>query len=181
MPRGIYPRPTAEERFWKFVSKPRLATVCWQWLGAKTKGGYGGFQMDGRLTRATHFAYKLFYHKNIGSNFVLHKCDVPSCVNPNHLFLGTHTDNMRDAMKKGRLNTDRPFLHLKGESHKSAKLNYKFVEEIKNRYRAGDRKNSLRAIAQDYGVDQHTIRRIVNGTGWKPIQAVRDHDKGEMR
>jgi len=71
---------------------------CWEWVGTKTKQGYGQF-----LGQRTHrIAYELYNETNIGPYQVLHTCDNPSCVNPEHLFLGTHTDNMADMKSKGR-------------------------------------------------------------------------------
>ena len=99
-------KPTAQDiaRFERFVS-PEPNTGCYLWAGAGTPTGYGYFQFGGRRgsTLGAHrFAY-LAEHGEIPDGLdVLHRCDVPCCVNVEHLFLGTHGDNMRDMASKGR-------------------------------------------------------------------------------
>lgn len=89
---------TLEERFWEKV----LITPfyeCWEWLGSKDKDGYGYF---GHKDKAHRFSWKINNGVIPHKIHVLHKCDNPSCVRPQHLFLGTHEDNMKDMAKKGR-------------------------------------------------------------------------------
>lgn len=96
-------------RFWERVNKdgpvpthlPSLGP-CWVWTGTTAKG-YGYFRVNGRLTRVTRYSYELHYLESPRQLEVCHRCDNPSCVRPDHLFLGTHLDNMRDAASKGRL------------------------------------------------------------------------------
>ena len=78
---------------------------CWEWLGCKSDRGYGSFKKNKKMVRAHRYSYE--HYKNNGesipSNFcVCHHCDNPSCVNPDHLFLGTHKDNAQDRDRKGR-------------------------------------------------------------------------------
>ncbi len=107
MPTGRYPhrpRPVAE-RFWP---KVRRGEGCWEWTGARSAKGYGrltaGRRGDGYL-RTHRLSFELAYGPVPDGLFVLHRCDNPPCVRPDHLFLGTKSDNMRDAVSKGRLNT----------------------------------------------------------------------------
>jgi hypothetical protein len=103
------------DRFWAKVQK---TDTCWLWNACKNSDGYGRFNVNGRLTQAHRFSYELV-HGPIESNkiHVLHTCDTPNCVNPGHLFTGTHSDNMRDMYRKfrhgnGKLPTchpDRPY------------------------------------------------------------------------
>lgn len=89
---------------------------------------------------------------------VLHKCDITSCVNPDHLFLGTQEDNMNDMMTKGR--------HVKGEQVQSSKLTREQVLEIKIALRDGVRQKTL---AEHYGVGVSAISDINTGTTWKSV------------
>lgn len=92
---------TVEERFWPKV-RERAPNKCWLWQAAKMPAGYGVFSVRGVKQRAHRVAYELCVRPIPAGMFVLHRCDTPACVNPLHLFLGTHTDNMRDKIAKGR-------------------------------------------------------------------------------
>lgn len=95
---------TIQERFWEKVNKTNNLNECWNWTGAK-RTKYGSIKYKGKLIDAHRLSYMIYYNNyNINStDFVCHKCDNPSCVNPNHLFLGSHSDNMKDAYLKGRI------------------------------------------------------------------------------
>lgn len=102
MPR-VDKRPIAE-RFWERVEK---TDTCWLWKGYKLPKGYGMFCMGpkyaGHSQLAHRWAYELTHgEKPTDKQLVLHSCDNPSCVNPDHLRLGTHADNLRDASSRGR-------------------------------------------------------------------------------
>ena len=94
-------QPPLEERFWANVDKEGNG-ACWMWRGTKTSYGYGKMR-DHYKHVGTH---RVSYMLNVGpipsKMHVLHKCDMPACVNPDHLFLGTQADNMKDMFKKGR-------------------------------------------------------------------------------
>lgn len=75
---------------------------CWRWVGYKSKMGYGYIKYMGKTTTAHRAAYMALVGDFDTSLEVCHACDVPDCVNPNHLFLGTHYENMKDMQKKGR-------------------------------------------------------------------------------
>lgn len=89
---------TREEVFWLRVEK---SDGCWNWTGKLVKG-YGSFRLKGVSGRANRVSWFLA-HGNLPKELhVLHKCDNPKCVRPDHLFLGTHLDNMRDMVEKNR-------------------------------------------------------------------------------
>lgn len=80
---------------------------CWLWLGAKNKDGYGNVWVDGKCMLAHRAVWEREKFAIGEGLYVLHRCDNPSCVNPNHLFLGTQKDNVRDCAEKGRRNQAR--------------------------------------------------------------------------
>lgn len=105
-------RVPAEQRFWPKVNKDGPVPVhvpelgpCWVWTGAKAPYGHGAFARGGkgRAVGSHRFAYELMVEPIPNGLCVLHRCDNPCCVNPEHLFLGTQADNMYDAIAKGRV------------------------------------------------------------------------------
>jgi hypothetical protein len=96
----IGPKSDVQERLWGRIKK--LESGCWEWLGAKDELGYGIIKVDGK-TMATHrLSYALTNGFIPNGLLVLHKCDNPSCCNPDHLFVGTQLDNVWDSINKGR-------------------------------------------------------------------------------
>jgi hypothetical protein len=88
----------------RFFSKVRKTDTCWIWTGRKSgKNDYGGFNSGNKHYRTHRYSYELYFGPIPVGLEVLHKCDTPLCVNPEHLFLGTQKDNINDAKKKGRL------------------------------------------------------------------------------
>lgn len=97
---------TLAERFW---AKVRKSKGCWEWTGAKQHNGYGFIHTGGhvirRPLRAHRASWELHYGPIPAGLWVLHRCDNPSCVRPDHLFLGSRSDNMKDCAAKGRVCT----------------------------------------------------------------------------
>lgn len=93
-----------KDRFWSKVSLPHGTTIedCWEWSGNRSSKGYGILQIDSKRKRATHVAWSLYRGEIPQGMWLLHRCDCPSCVNPNHLFIGNNDDNVRDRVAKGR-------------------------------------------------------------------------------
>lgn len=90
------------ETFMRYV---KVSPACWAWKGL-TSHGYGRLRYHGKTVSAHRLSWEIHNNRPVPDGlFVLHSCDNPACVNPAHLFLGTHQDNMRDARDKGRLNT----------------------------------------------------------------------------
>lgn len=99
-----------EERFWSHVVK---GTECWLWTGAKYPRGYGQFWLEGKKVPA-HRAVLILHGVDLADKVVCHHCDIPSCVRPDHLFVGTQSDNIRDMYAKGRDNTPAGATHHHG-------------------------------------------------------------------
>lgn len=142
---------SVEERFWAKVQK---TDSCWNWTAGKNKG-YGQFKVFGKMILTHRFSYELHYGAIPAEMLVCHRCDNPVCVRPDHLFLGTHIDNMNDREQKGRSTF--------GVKNGNAKLTEEKVKEIRvlNLSRG--------EIAERYGVSQVQIGRIRSGKQWKHI------------
>lgn len=163
-------RKPFEERFNERVFK-HYASGCWLWLGATTNAGYGKIWYNGKLELA-HRARWMADHGPIpDEKFVLHRCDNPSCVRPDHLFLGTHQENMDDCQEKGRYQRGlrngrytKPESILRGEENGASKLTQEQVDEIRRRYAEED--ISQGRLAVGYGITQQTISKIIRGERW---------------
>lgn len=145
-------------------SIPEPNTGCWLWLGALGKFGYGVIKRDlfGEIS-AHRYSYAVA-NEPAGESYVLHRCDQPSCVNPDHLFVGTALDNSLDMVAKGR---NVPF--GKGEASVCAKLTEAEVVEIRGSYRKGVRGLGMPSLAKKFGVHEATIWCIINRYTWTHI------------
>lgn len=154
------------EKFW---SKVVIAddNECWLWQSSLSKDGYGMFKTchdyQRKSFRAHRYAYELHNGPIPDGLLALHKCDNPTCVNPNHLFLGTQQDNIDDMIAKGRDNMAVP---CPGERNAAAKLTEAQVIEIRRRKAAGESGYSL---AKEFGVIQATISKIVLRKTWRHV------------
>jgi hypothetical protein len=135
---------------------------------SRDRNGYPHITIKGIKVRTHRHAWE----KNFGpipKGFcVCHKCDNPSCVNPDHLFLGTNTDNVKDKVSKGRQSKGKTHAGsiVRGRKGLNVKLSPKDVREIRLRYRPRDRKNSLTVLAKKLGVAKETVREVVIGKYW---------------
>jgi hypothetical protein len=135
---------------------------CHIWDAAAEKKGYGKFAIkNSRWELAHRVSFKLYKGEIPEGMLVLHKCDNPSCVNPEHLFLGSYKDNAVDRENKKRGN------HAKGVDHGKNKLTQSQVLEIRDLHDTG--KYSCFRLAKIYGVNAKTVRDIVDRKIWKTL------------
>lgn len=139
------------------------ATGCIEWGGCMNKDNYGVLTREGKICYTHRLAWELKRGPIPPGMHVLHRCDNPPCCNPDHLFLGTHLDNMRDRDAKGRCKIGR---RARGEAHCHSKLTESGVVEIRKRIAKGD---SNKEIAADFGVSGPLIRCIKLGKIWKHV------------
>lgn len=154
---------TAEkiELFWSRVAIAG-EDDCWNWKLKPQSHGYGVIRMLHHSLpqlKAHRVAYEITYGDIPDNLYVLHKCDNRMCCNPSHLFLGTHADNMKDMIEKGR--------QAHGEEMPRRKLSWDEVSLIRDIYAQGG--TSHRRLAAAFGVSFTTIRAIVIGRKWKGI------------
>lgn len=128
---------------------------CWVWTGATTNRGYGSINLRRVMVGSHRFAFIVKNGSIPDGSQVLHRCDNPACVNPDHLFLGSRSDNMKDMCSKDRHN--KPF----GESHSSCKLTDKQVDEIRRIHQS--RKITHRELGCMFGVSHNNIGQILRG------------------
>ena len=139
------------KRFWDKVEKTE---TCWNWTGALSSNGHGRFNLDGKLVSPHRLSYEMAHGKiSVGLN-VCHHCDNRRCVKPDHLFLGTQSDNMKDAHKKGRVRV----------INRSTKLDRQAAQDIRSGNAIG---MSQRELAKAFKISRSQVRRIISFSNWK--------------
>lgn len=162
------------ERFW---AKVRKTDTCWLWTASTRSKGYGAFcyRRHGKYVqgRAHIFSYELHKEEVPAGLFVLHACDNPACVNPDHLFLGTNQDNVNDMVRKGRHVAGGTHCGVngawkRGERHHASKLTPETVREIRQLHAGGGW--SYSKLAARYGVGISAIQKIISRALWKHVE-----------
>ena len=151
---------------------------CWLWVGTKTRAGYGSPRIEGKHRRAHRVVYEMIVGPIPEGLSVLHKCDVRNCCNPDHLYVGTQADNMRDMQLRGRNGhythpeaTPRGRRHghythpesYRGERNGKAKLT---EDQVRITRMAAKQGITQRTLAQHFGVSQPTIYSIIHRKTW---------------
>jgi HNH endonuclease len=159
-------KPPLERFSVAYIPEPNSG--CWLWLGSPTGSlGYGNLWVDGRFVLAHRYSWEIANGPIPGGLWVLHRCNVPACVNPEHLFLGTAQDNSTDMVRKGRQSRGEAHVlatqdtRARGERVSTAKLTFQQVQEIRASAMA------LRPLAAIYGVAWATIWAIKQRKTWQ--------------
>lgn len=150
------PKASLRERIEESIM-PVTECGCWIWMRGLMGGGYGTLGHNGRSILAHRASWQVFRGPVPDGLYVLHLCDTRACVNPDHLFLGTHQDNMDDRDRKGR-NKPRP-----GVLNPKAKLTPVDVAAIRSSPLSCGR------LARDYGMNKTTMARIKSGKYWRCV------------
>jgi hypothetical protein len=151
----------SEYQFWMNITKDGPVHLihgqCWMWCSHRDRKGYG---ITAKKRGFAHRRmYNLVYGKFDDDLFVLHKCDNPSCVNPEHLFLGTMGDNISDKMSKGR--------QVKGERQGGSKLTKADIIDIRTSCRGGE---SWSSVARRHHIHKRHVGRIMSKYAWKHVE-----------
>lgn len=178
--RGVSERLPLSDRFWSHVEK---TDTCWLWTGAGGRRGYGFLNLDGRPYPAHRLAYELTYGLLLPGIWCLHHCDNPPCVRPDHLFLGTRGDNVRDMVAKQRhwaaVHPERvlrgamhhsarhPELRPRGEAHARATLTNALVREIRRLY--SEAHVSKSGIARGLGISRSCVQHVLAERTWRHV------------
>jgi hypothetical protein len=174
--RGLLPPlPSTEDIFWAHVDK-KSPGECWEWRGGRHSAGYGEFKRGG-LGRAHRYSFALHYGEIPDGLHVLHKCDNPGCVNPGHLYAGTHQQNMRDMGMSGA---------QKGERNPRNIITQKTALAILSMFAVGRRQKD---IAAECVTSVGVVRSIANRKTWgwlpgaeeaiKRYKSISKHPRGE--
>lgn len=171
---------SSKDRFLSKVNKDGSTPIhvknlgkCWEWRASKS-GSYGQFSLKGRPIKAHRFSWAAFRGEMPIGLCVLHKCDNKICVNPDHLFLGSHAENSADMILKGRQasgikngSRTKPERLKRGELNTAAKITGCIVKEIRERYSKGG--TSYPKLAKIFGLVQAQIGNIVKKRNWKHV------------
>ena len=141
----------------KWLEDPR--TGCWEWQLARNNDGYGVMKVGYKMMKAHRVSFALTFGPFDNELLVCHNCDNRSCVNPDHLFLGTNADNSADMKAKGR--------QARGRTHGNSKLTEADIPVIMAQHATGA---ATRDIARDFGVSHAAISHITRGKSWTHVK-----------
>jgi HNH endonuclease len=156
--------------FWSHVDK---SGECWKWTGSILESGYGQFRpgsscLKTKRWRAHRYSWVLFHGPIPDGLKVLHKCDNRKCVNPDHLFLGTDLDNVRDCISKGRGKHALNGKYKRNVNNISSKITQIQADEIRYIY-LNCPNISQQCIANQFGINQRSVSNIIRNKTWSKI------------
>lgn len=159
---------SVEERFWSKVDK---TGNCWLWTANSDRRGYGKFSLQCHTYRSHRVAYQIAVGPVPDEMLILHKCDTPACVNPDHLYVGTHQMNMKDRQNKGRAAygkrngmSTHPETILRREASPRAKITMAIADSIRKDHAEGFK--SHQKLGAKYGIKKSQVHNILTGKQW---------------
>lgn len=163
--RNQFTRHTLADRYWPRV---RQSDGCWEWTGKKTGDGYGCFIFHEKQVAAHRVSWEIHFGPIPDGLLVLHRCDNPPCSRPDHLFLGTNSDNARDREAKGRgyKGPGGTLPHKQGSAHGRSKLTEDQVVTIRSLRKSGA---TYAQLAKMFGVGGQTIQKAATGLTWRHV------------
>jgi len=144
----------------RFITKVNKTATCWLWTGGLDSWNYGNYRLNGKCVKAHRYSYMINKGNIPEGMLIRHTCDEPKCVNPSHLILGTHQDNMNDRNQRNRQARN------KGEKSGNAKANNDIVKEIRILYGFGFTHIEL---ANKYNIGRTSVGLIINKKAWSHI------------
>ena len=171
-PDHLYLEGTSEDRFWRNVNKG-TDNDCWEWQGYVNiyRNGYGIFNVNGMAVSTHRFSWELHNGEIPIGKHILHSCHNPPCVNPSHLRVGDHVENMLDMRLAGRAKGIIAGNTLgktnRGENSAHAKLTEQIVRDIRSKY--VPRKYGIDKLSDEYGVSRGTVHDAIKRKTWKHI------------
>jgi hypothetical protein len=161
------------ERFWSKIDKVSSPRGCWLWTATKNNKGYGLFRPGGSAPKrlAHRISYEMHCEPIPDGLIVMHACDNPACVNPEHLSLGSKKGNMQDCKAKGRVSRHKPPLghrppRMVGSAHARAKMTEDQVRQYRSELAAG---KPLRQLARETGINRRTLMHMRDGKNWSHV------------
>lgn len=145
-----------EETKQRFNAKVQKTDTCWLWAAATNSVGYGQLRVEGKALYAHRMSYLMHKGPIPTGQILRHTCDIPHCVNPEHLIVGTHKDNTEDARDRNRFGAQR--------KAGNSKLTWEAVREIRKLLKAGT--HTKAAIGALFGVSAKTVYHIEVGNQW---------------
>ena len=146
-------------RIWRQITK---TDGCWLWTGGVDEFGYGRTRVGRTAPRVHRLTYEMEYGPIPDGALVCHRCDVPACVRPSHLWLGSKSENNADRDAKGRGR-----IALQGEANPKAKLTVADVQSIRRRWTGAY--GQAEALRREYGIGAPALYAVVRRTGWTHV------------
>lgn len=148
----------------RLLSKIVIIDDCWHWDGCRNEWQYGKILVNKKCKMAHRVAYEVWNGAIPIGKIIMHTCDCPPCINPQHLKIGTDLENSQDMYRKKRSK------HFSGQENKNSKLTNNIVSKIKNEIKNNPYYGQLADLAREHKISYSVIKKIKRGENWKHIK-----------